>query len=571
MALEVVKFKSSEIYKLLTHGKDKEEMIRDHLYKNDADYSGIPDQIAGGEQGNAAGKVREAQFNRATALALHTDGGLYIADQDNHCVKMLTANEQVVVTVADRTMGLKSPSGLICCPNSGAVYIANSEAHCILRLSTTGVMELISGKMDNKRSGTAGYKENESGDGAVWNSPLSLALDLNGDLLVCDTKNNCIRKVELSKAAEDGPGSKDGAEARQAGSLPPPSEKGSVTGEDDFDITVEMRLPQPPTKLIAGGPAPDGGLEDGPALDSRFSLPSAIVVGPDGSAFVSDSGNQRLRKISHDQKEVMTLPGLYEGATGLDVDKYGRLYVSVMKRQQIVRLDPNGRVTTICSASLVEPNAVRIDSITGKLYVADQHQIKALEVVKCLAPSPGMMDKDVEDLLTQEDTDNFSDVSFQVGQQTFKGHRCIIANRCPKFKPIFKKHGDTEEPIDLPESVDNFKAFAAMMTYLYTDRCYVDEDTWEQLLHLSDIYDIDRLKRLVEEYALKRVSVAHKNVLSTLKVAHQCHANRLKAACIKLVVRNFTELQRDIPTSGLENFPDLLTEVIRNFPSALSF
>ena len=44
--------------------------------------------------------------------------------------------------------------------------------------------------------GVAGYKESDGGaEAARWNAPWGVALDLTGDLLVCDSQNHCVRKA----------------------------------------------------------------------------------------------------------------------------------------------------------------------------------------------------------------------------------------------------------------------------------------------------------------------------------------------------------------------------------------
>ena len=52
----------------------------------------------------------------------------------------------------------------------------------------------------------------------------------------------------------------------------------------------------------------------------------------------SDIGSGRLRKITPDQKSVVTLPGMYNGALGLDVDSYGRLYVANTDLRQLLSI-----------------------------------------------------------------------------------------------------------------------------------------------------------------------------------------------------------------------------------------
>ena len=109
----------------------------------------------------------------------------------------------------------------------------------------------------------------------------------------------------------------------------------------------------------------------------------------------------------------------------------------------------------------------------------------------------------------------------------------------------------------------------------------------------ADRYDVCRLKCLVEEYLLKRVNLdnvletlrythAHKNsqrkrerereretaasihpsihpplYVCVVRTAHRCHADRLKKACIKIVIRHFAILQ-----AGLVSVIDMHTHTL---------
>lgn len=547
-----MKFKNSEVFKLLNSAKDKEEITLSHLNRNEDQSPILPVTISGGENpGNHAGQANEALFSSPFGIAAHPNGSIYIADTENASIKLIAANCSVVVTVATERHGLKTPTGLAVCPNTGNVYIADVGTHCVHVMTPDGHLDVLSG------DGTAGYQECDGPSPARWDLPWALALDLNADLIVCDRNNQCIRKIELSKfVGERGPSQGYG--------------RGGAGGGDDEngdaapDPQGAQAVLQPPTKLVCGCIGTPGA-EDGPATDAKFDSPSAIAVGPDGTIYVSDIGSNHLRKITPDQKTVLTMPGIYHGALGIDVDSYGRVYVANTDAKQICRIDPDGRLTVLKAQPLQKPVGIRIDSSSGVVFVADLHAFKSLRVVKCLPPTPSTIDTDLADLLCQEDQDNFADITFQVEGKKFRGHRAIIANRCPKFKVLFKKHGDSDEPLDLPEIT--YKAFCATMAFLYTDRCFVDETTAHEMMQLSDTYDIDRMKRLVEEYVLKRVTL--ENVLETLRVAHQWHAVRLKKACIKIVVRNFSFLQPQIPASGLEAFPELLTEIILSMPKSV--
>jgi glucose/arabinose dehydrogenase len=46
---------------------------------------------------------------------------------------------------------------------------------------------------------------------------------------------------------------------------------------------------------VAGGVA--GGYVDGPVPSARFNRPYDVAVGPDGSLYVSDQNNYRIRRV----------------------------------------------------------------------------------------------------------------------------------------------------------------------------------------------------------------------------------------------------------------------------------
>merc|ERR1712224_679367 len=108
-------------------------------------------------------------------------------------------------------------------------------------------------------------------------------------------------------------------------------------------------------------------------------------------------------------------------------------------------------------------------------------------------------------------------------------HRCVLASRAPSFRPILRK----AEVDDVIEKPHRYRPFVALMVFLYTDTCIVDDSTSAELLQLADTYDLDRLKRLVEEYIVKRVNI--ENVLDFFLFAHAAHAVRLKQATLRVI------------------------------------
>jgi DNA-binding beta-propeller fold protein YncE len=111
--------------------------------------------------------------------------------------------------------------------------------------------------------------------------------------------------------------------------------------------------------LLAGSAS---GYRDGPSGDALFRRPCDVAVGPDGTCYVADTGNHRIRIIAPDGA-VTTLAGsIYDYGEGrgphgrfreplaLDVDHDGTCYVADTGNNAIRRITPDGEVTTLAGA-----------------------------------------------------------------------------------------------------------------------------------------------------------------------------------------------------------------------------
>lgn len=124
------------------------------------------------------------------------------------------------------------------------------------------VPPVLTGRKDVRVDAFAGATAPGDVDGgrstARFDSPTGLALDSQGNLYVADSRNHKIRRI----------------------------------------------TPQGKTTSFAGG---GQGFADGAAQTAKFNLPSGVAVGADGSVYVADTGNHRIRKIKDGQ--VSTLAG----------------------------------------------------------------------------------------------------------------------------------------------------------------------------------------------------------------------------------------------------------------------
>ncbi len=140
-----------------------------------------------------------------TDVAIDASGNLYIADKNNQRVRKVDHTTGIVSTVAGTGVAggsgdggpatsaqLNQPSGLAI-DNQGNLYIAEQGGNRVRKVSTSGIISTVAG------TGTYGY----SGDGyaatvAKLAIPYAVAVDGSGNLYIADTGNNRIRKVDTA-------------------------------------------------------------------------------------------------------------------------------------------------------------------------------------------------------------------------------------------------------------------------------------------------------------------------------------------------------------------------------------
>lgn len=138
-------------------------------------------------------------------LAIGPDGNLYIADTGNHRIRRIDLTTMTIDTVVGdgefrfagddgpaRMASLYSPQDIEFGPD-GNLYIADSQNHRIRRVDfRTGIITTIAG------TGTHGYSGDRgpAREAQLWR-PWGLAFDRDGNLFICDTLNNRIRRLQL--------------------------------------------------------------------------------------------------------------------------------------------------------------------------------------------------------------------------------------------------------------------------------------------------------------------------------------------------------------------------------------
>jgi sugar lactone lactonase YvrE len=145
-------------------------------------------------------------------------------------------------------------------------------------------------------------------------------------------------------------------------------------------------------RVVAGG---TNGYRDGPGADAMFRFPSDVAVAPDGTCFVADTVNDRIRAVAPDGNVTTVAGSIYDYGNGrgqrarfrrpsaIDLDEDGTLYVADTGNNTIRRITPDGEVSTIAGwppggdsdgygagVGLRWPTGIAVD-IDGSLWVAD--------------------------------------------------------------------------------------------------------------------------------------------------------------------------------------------------------
>jgi sugar lactone lactonase YvrE len=388
---------------------------------------GVVTTLAGsGDAGHVDGLGSAASFSSPAGVAVDSSGNVYVADWPNNLIRKI-APDGVVTTLAGsgqkghangqgNAASFKWPAG-VAVDSSGNVYVSDSANNLIRKITPNAVVTTLAG------SGDAGHVDG-LGSAASFNDPAGVAVDSLGNVYVSDTNNNLIRKIAPDGVVTTlaGSGQKGHADGHgSAASFWGPhgiaaDSSGNVYVGDFANNLIRKIAPDGVVTSFAGSTAA-GGRADGRGSEASFNGPGGVAVDSSGNVYVTDGGNNLIRKITPDGG-VATLAGSgsigrvdgrgseasFYDPGGVGVDSFGNVYIADFNNNLIRKIAPDGLVTTLAgsgkaghangrgtAASFSWPDGVAVDSF-GNIYVADLNnnlirKITADAVVTTLAGS----------------------------------------------------------------------------------------------------------------------------------------------------------------------------------------
>lgn len=211
---------------------------------------------------------------------------------------------------------------------AGNVYVA--DKYCIRKITPLGVVTTIAG------SPTISGFVNAIGTAARFSDIYGICMDAAGNIYAADYSNACIRKIT------------------------------------PFGVVT----------TVAGG---NGiGFTNGPVNTARFNAPYDVAIDALGNLYVTEYGNNAIRKISNGVVSTFNTTSDI-GTAHIVVDASGTLYAAGYNLNKVFKISSTGVVSIVAgsgdlgkldgtgiSASFGQPSDITIDT-QGNLYIADYY------------------------------------------------------------------------------------------------------------------------------------------------------------------------------------------------------
>ncbi len=335
-----------------------------------------------------------AQINGPVGICSDAGGNIYIADWRNHRVRKINT-AGVISTFAGTgnpsysgdggqaiNADVRDPRG-VACDGSGNIYIVGD--FLVRKVNTAGIISTFAGTGITGFAGDGGLAIN-----AKLGYPEYICFDATGNAYISDFNNSRVRKVNTSGIIS------------------------TYVGTGIY------------------GNSGDAGL----AVNANISAPVGLIVNAQGDLLVADYGSSCIRKVNS-SGIISTIVGTgiagYGGDNssainaqiaspcGLGIDGGGNLYISDYGNNRIRKVNTSGIITTIAgngtagilgdgglatSASLNGPSGIVIDA-TGNIFISDGFNNKVREVCigDCLAGVQSF-EKDMSNLIIYPSPNN---------------------------------------------------------------------------------------------------------------------------------------------------------------------
>ncbi len=248
---------------------------------------------------------------------------------------------------------LHTPQGLAFGPD-GSLYVSSLQAHLVRRIDPNGIISTVVSDGSGNFCQTPGCGDGGPATQARLVAPRGLAVGPDGSLFVVEVNAHRVRKVRpdgiittiagtgvAGFSGDGGPAGLAQLNTPQAVAVGP---DGSVYISDQLNARIRRISPAGVITTFAGGGSPPDNLGDGlPATQARMQAPSGLAVGQDGSVYLTESGSSRVRRITPDGI-IRTVAG--NGTSGFSGDGFPATQAQ-LSSPQAVAVGPDDTVYVV--------------------------------------------------------------------------------------------------------------------------------------------------------------------------------------------------------------------------------
>src|ERR1700722_10272383 len=384
------------------------------------------------------------------ALAIDTKGNIYIADSLNNAIRMVdtTGTLKTVAGLSEPCDGtqcgdgqkataakLNDPQG-VAVDAAGNIYIADSGDNRIRMVqAATGKIVPFAGNWNIAGCTNPTAPCGDGGravDASFGPGPIGIEVDTKGSVYIADTGDNRIRVVNTPThkiSAFAGNGNQctpiwdacgDSGSALSATMGPPRGLGIDASGNLYIADTKDNRIRRVSSGTITTFAGTVGahnhgfGGDGGAPTSALLAAPNGVFVDGSNNVYISDTGNQRIRKVA--ANVINTILGGGNGGDGaaataaqlagpfaVAVDGSGNYYIADTLNNRIREVS-GGTITTVAghgeanfsgdngpatSATLNSPEGVALDA-SGDMFIADSLNRMVREVTSgTIAPFAG--------------------------------------------------------------------------------------------------------------------------------------------------------------------------------------